>query len=467
MIKQLLSIFGYLGVFAKVTVFLYLFYLFIPVELFIKKAHNRCNYINQDVLVKKEDFLSLAIIVTIVQLLLWQIPATTFPISALGIIGVAVPYTLVRFKGYITETIYVISLWWSLRSVSFFLINSLTDWFSDYLLKDILTVSNIEEYVEVRTGILQISVEIMYVCIIVLALIPIRKIIKTYEPIDWNDLTYLLVPNVLGILITWIMISIIIIVVDGTPFILMEQKPELLFILPALAVLIYLGEIAALLRFKKSQEAKRAQQLYFIEHLEKEAIENRLQETTRVNEQVRSVKHEIVNHFANIKGLADEGKYDALAEYIDRLDMDITSIDTASYTGNVIIDVILNDKVARAKALDVAINLSVGFDDAWGIQAYDIGIVISNLLDNAIKATVAYPDGCRTIAFSIVEKAPVIIIKCENPYYTHDVKLEEPELWHGLGLKNVEAIATRYNGTMKVEQNDGRFINRVMLKKNI
>ena len=77
MIKQLLSIFGYLGVFAKVTVFLYLFYLFIPVELFIKKAHNRCNYINQDVLVKKEDFLSLAIIVTIVQFLLWQIPATT------------------------------------------------------------------------------------------------------------------------------------------------------------------------------------------------------------------------------------------------------------------------------------------------------------------------------------------------------------------------------------------------------
>ena len=47
------------------------------------------------------------------------------------------------------------------------------------------------------------------------------------------------------------------------------------------------------------------------------------------------------------------------------------------------------------------------------------------------------------------------------------MKLEEPELWHGLGLKNVEAIATRYNGTMKVEQNDGRFINRVMLKKNI
>jgi len=117
--------------------------------------------------------------------------------------------------------------------------------------------------------------------------------------------------------------------------------------------------------------------------------------------------------------------------------------------------------------LDVAINLSVGFDDAWGIQAYDIGIVISNLLDNAIKATVAYHDGSRTIAFSIVEKAPVIIITCENPYYAHDVKLEEPKLWHGLGLKNVEAIATRYNGTMKVDQNDGRFINRVMLKKTI
>ena len=91
----------------------------------------------------------------------------------------------------------------------------------------------------------------------------------------------------------------------------------------------------------------------------------------------------------------------------------------------------------------------------------------SILLSGACFRVIEEDDGSRTIAFSIVEKAPVIIITCENPYYTHDVKLEEPELWHGLGLKNVEAIATRYNGTMKVEQNDGRFINRVMLKKNI
>lgn len=464
MIKVLLSVFGYLGIIAKVAVFLYLFYLFIPLDLFAKSVNNNFDSRKRATPVKKEDFLSMAIIVMLVQLILWQIPATTFPISVLGIIGVAVPFSLIRFKDHITETIYVISLWWCLRSVSFFIINTLTNWYSDYLMKDILTVSNVEEYVEVRTGIIQISVEIMYVCIIVLAIIPIKRIIKRYETIDWNDLAYLLVPNILGILITWIMISIIIIVVDGTPFILMEQKPELLFILPILALLIYLGTVVALLRFVKSQEAKRTQQLYFTEHLEKEAFENRLQETIRVNEQVRSVKHEIVNHFANIKALVDDGQYEALAEYITNLDVDISKIDSISFTGNAIIDVILNDKMAKANEQDITINMSVGFNDAWGIQAYDIGIIISNLLDNAIKAVQDYDGVDKIITFSILSKSPVIIICCENPYSDENKNQTETQLWHGLGLKNIESIANRYNGTMRVEGKNGRFMNTVMLK---
>ena len=168
--------------------------------------------------------------------------------------------------------------------------------------------------------------------------------------------------------------------------------------------------------------------------------------------------------YISIKALVDDGQYEALAEYITNLDVDISKIDSISFTGNAIIDVILNDKMAKANKQDITINMSVGFNDAWGIQAYDIGIIISNLLDNAIKAVQDYDGVDKIITFSILSKSPVIIICCENPYSDENINQPETQLWHGLGLKNIESIANRYNGTMRVEGKNGRFMNTVMLK---
>lgn len=88
----------------------------------------------------------------------------------------------------------------------------------------------------------------------------------------------------------------------------------------------------------------------------------------------------------NIKGLVASEKYDEVESYIEKLDETIQTMDYKFNTGNAVTDVIINDKYQKAENAGISFQVKFNLGETDTISAFDIGIILNNLLDNAIEA---------------------------------------------------------------------------------
>ena len=86
----------------------------------------------------------------------------------------------------------------------------------------------------------------------------------------------------------------------------------------------------------------------------------------------------------------------------------------------------------------------------------DICALIGNMLENAIEASDKVISN-KYIGFSIIEKSNSLFIHCENTYEVMPIRKGDSFLtskkgarWHGIGMKNIQSIVKKYNGTMDI-----------------
>jgi UDP-N-acetylglucosamine 2-epimerase len=70
--------------------------------------------------------------------------------------------------------------------------------------------------------------------------------------------------------------------------------------------------------------------------------------------QIRGWRHDYRNHIQTMKAYAASGDLDAIKNYLDLLDEDLTTVDTVIKTGNPMTDAILNSKISLAKSKGIA-----------------------------------------------------------------------------------------------------------------
>ena len=128
-------------------------------------------------------------------------------------------------------------------------------------------------------------------------------------------------------------------------------------------------------------------------------------------------------------------------------------------TGNVVTDVIINDKCCRAEK--AGIRFDAGFRYGGEIPVFDMGIILNNLLDNTVEACEKLETGKRFIRFSLKGKKQFLLLEVENSFDgTVPVQIDEGLVLpimkqstlpgiiteHGIGLENVRDVAERYFG---------------------
>ncbi len=81
------------------------------------------------------------------------------------------------------------------------------------------------------------------------------------------------------------------------------------------------------------------------------------------------------------------GALDDIRRYPDELETDLNTVDMALKTGNKMTDIILNSKISLAKSKDIAVSADAHVAVALTTAEIDLCIIIGNLFDNAIKAS--------------------------------------------------------------------------------
>ena len=198
-------------------------------------------------------------------------------------------------------------------------------------------------------------------------------------------------------------------------------------------------------------------------------IETHYSEVDNMYRKMRGWRHDYRNHIQTMKVLAAEGDLDALKKYLDKLDEDLNTVDVVVKTGNKMTDAILNSKISLAKSKGINVIADAKVPVELKMSDIDLCIVIGNLFDNAIEASLALPEEERLIRLYMDIKNTQLYMCLTN--FTSVKKLKKQGgryvttkgEGHGFGLVRVDDIIERYGGFISRNSEDGAFTTEIML----
>ncbi|MCM1495225.1 MAG: GHKL domain-containing protein [Bacteroides sp.] len=390
-------------------------------------------------------------------------------------------YAYLLYGKRLERTVFVLSLFYNLHSLSFLIATSLYQRTADYLLGT-LSYEEPDWMAKMYQRLLlsQCLLLVLYgVCFGAMVLLLIRIMGKEIS-MKWQDVCFLSILNVVGIMLTKMVVDLMQVKLDEEVFLLFDNRKEMLWKLPFLAILLYLGEASAIYIYQKNQELQKEKEQSFVEEQQVKAIKRRLEEAEQFYGSIRKVRHEMKNHMMNIKGLVAGEQYQAVDSYIERLDETIQELDYKYATGNPVTDVILNDKYRMAEALEINFEAEFYYAEENQIPVFDMGIILNNLLDNAVEACQKVKPEERYIRLAFKRKSSFLLLEVENSFDGRAVQWNEEGLprttkpntqgkgcpEHGLGLGNVKETAERYLGGLDIKTKGNQFRITVMLQQS-
>lgn len=184
---------------------------------------------------------------------------------------------------------------------------------------------------------------------------------------------------------------------------------------------------------------------------------------------MKSFRHDLVNHLSTLKILLHKDQVEHAFTHIEQ--MVNSSYMTKEYarSGNIVIDSIINFKLQEAEEYKIEVNILLKIPSEISVRSFDMVIILSNLLDNAMDATKEY-EGERKLDIRMSFIKGRLIIKVENSFdgliYVDDHGIRSKktdEENHGLGINNVRKSIQNYNGTMDIEVTEETYSTTILL----
>ena len=202
---------------------------------------------------------------------------------------------------------------------------------------------------------------------------------------------------------------------------------------------------------------------------QRELIEIHYAEVENMYRQMRGWRHDYRSHIQVMKAHAAQGDWEAVGDYLDALETDLATVDTVVKTGNPMADAILNSKISLAQAKHIQVRADASVPVALSISELDLCVILGNLFDNAIDASLALPEGERLIRVYVDMKGSQLYISFTN--FTASGKRTKREgrfrstkgEGHGFGLVRIDAIVERLGGYLTRNSEDGAFTTEILL----
>ncbi len=183
---------------------------------------------------------------------------------------------------------------------------------------------------------------------------------------------------------------------------------------------------------------------------------------------LRMLKHDYQQHLDTINGLLITKDYDSIGKYLE--DLDMSSYEFITVTGNSIIDSLLSAKIMLARSHHINVSYEFFLPDKLSILSTDLSIVLGNIMDNAIEACDKFfPEASRYISLDIRPVRSMLYIKITNAstgFYLIDddvYQTTKADSNHGIGLKRCKELIEKYNGFCNFIGNEREFISSIVL----
>lgn len=185
-------------------------------------------------------------------------------------------------------------------------------------------------------------------------------------------------------------------------------------------------------------------------------------------ELLRREFHDLKHYMIAIRAESDPQKRE---QYLLEMEKAILTQEALTNTGNQVLDVVLTTKTTYCTQNHISFTCMADGKLISFLHVKDICSIFGNALDNAIECVSQFEDPeKRLISLSVVQKNKFLMIQCEN--YSENLVMMDSKLpsttksnklFHGYGLKSIQAAAQKYGGTMTVSSSDNWFILKVLI----
>ena len=206
-----------------------------------------------------------------------------------------------------------------------------------------------------------------------------------------------------------------------------------------------------------------------LERYQRELIDTHYQEVETMYNKMRGWRHDYKNHIQTMKVLADKGDLEAIKEYLNKLEDDLSTVDIVVKTGNAMADAILNSKISLAKSKGINVKVDAHVPVKLKMSELDLCVILGNLFDNAIEASMSLPEDERLIRVYMVMKNTQLYISFTN-FTSVKKQMKQSNLFkttkgdgHGFGLIRIDGIIEKLDGYLSRNSEDGAFTTEILI----
>ena len=185
-------------------------------------------------------------------------------------------------------------------------------------------------------------------------------------------------------------------------------------------------------------------------------------------EEARQARHDMRHQLNQISALAESGDLEGLNAYLAKTVSRIPNLDM-NFCENRAADSVVGYYCALAKREDIPFRAQLDLPQALPVDEIDMCLVLSNLLENALEASLRTATARRQIEITAyVHAERLLLIEVEN---TFDGKIREKDgvfrsskrNGNGIGIQSVHHIAEKTGGASTFSYQNGVFSAKVML----
>ncbi len=187
------------------------------------------------------------------------------------------------------------------------------------------------------------------------------------------------------------------------------------------------------------------------------------------NERLHDTRH----HLLALAGMASDGNFNALSQYLSQLlELQGKGI-TVRYCENDVVNSVIGGYISIAESRKIAVSVELDLPGTMGMDEYELCTLFGNTLENAIEACERIPtDSPLTPNRFIRLKSRVeqrrLTIRIENscqkdPSAAQGNFVSSKGTGGGIGLESVRTVTDLYQGCMNCEKRENTFIFSAVL----
>ena len=221
------------------------------------------------------------------------------------------------------------------------------------------------------------------------------------------------------------------------------------------------------LYFKQYEEKCEEQRRLQLIKMQQEQSKKEIEAIKRSEQTVSIIRHDMRHFLSNISAFVSNGETEKAQEYIGDIIDAIDKTTAKKYCKNETVNMILsfNEEKIKNNGIDFVYNIQI--PEKLPFSDVDLTAILSNGIENAIKAVIPLEEGKRHIELDMRMNEEKLLISVKNtfsemPEFVDSLPHTE-RVGHGIGTQSIQYVAEKLKGNCQFTIDDNMFVLRVIL----